>query len=256
MSDKKIPLMECFGPTIQGEGITIGQQTYFLRFGLCDSHCQLCDSIHAVDPMQVKLNAEWLTQREIFETLLRLKEKLPNSTNWVTFSGGNPCIHDLTELTQLLKQDSWKIAVETQGTKCPNWLKFGGVDICTVSPKSPGMKDKPIFDHEEFTKFLRDIVHGRVTSNSRLVIKVVIFDDADIEFAAILLKRYDIHPRAFYLSLGNPFWNEDVDADSLTHRLRFRYLDLLSKTQNHPTLSKVKFLPQLHTWLWGNQKGV
>ena len=65
--DKKLPLMELFGPTIQGEGTVIGQQTYFLRFGLCDYKCRMCDSMHAVDPRLVKANATYLTQAEIFE---------------------------------------------------------------------------------------------------------------------------------------------------------------------------------------------
>src|SRR6476661_4406823 len=88
-ANKPIPLMEVFGPTIQGEGLVIGQQTYFLRFGLCDYKCVMCDSMHAVDPHRVKANAEWLTQEEILNKLGSIYK--PNSTRWVTLSGGNPC---------------------------------------------------------------------------------------------------------------------------------------------------------------------
>ncbi len=40
----KIPVMEIFGPTIQGEGMVIGQKTMFVRTGGCDYSCSWCDS--------------------------------------------------------------------------------------------------------------------------------------------------------------------------------------------------------------------
>ena len=33
---EKMPIMEVFGPTIQGEGMVIGQKTIFIRTGGCD----------------------------------------------------------------------------------------------------------------------------------------------------------------------------------------------------------------------------
>ena len=40
----KIPVMEIFGPTIQGEGMVIGQKTMFVRTAGCDYSCAWCDS--------------------------------------------------------------------------------------------------------------------------------------------------------------------------------------------------------------------
>ncbi|PFV11560.1 7-carboxy-7-deazaguanine synthase QueE, partial [Bacillus cereus] len=40
----KIPVLEIFGPTIQGEGMVIGQKTMFIRTAGCDYSCSWCDS--------------------------------------------------------------------------------------------------------------------------------------------------------------------------------------------------------------------
>lgn len=41
---KAIPVLEIFGPTIQGEGMVIGQKTMFVRTAGCDYSCSWCDS--------------------------------------------------------------------------------------------------------------------------------------------------------------------------------------------------------------------
>lgn len=263
MSDKKIPLMECFGPTLQGEGEVIGLQTYFLRFGLCDMRCKMCDSMHAVDPMRVKANGQWLTQEEIFEVLYDQRfgkdRKQTNTTNWVTFSGGNPCIHDLTLLAQNLKTGGWNIAVETQGTHCPRWLQM--CDIITISPKGPGMGEE--CDLDKLDAFMENMDYGDF-SMMKANLKVVAFDERDLEFARMLIERYVLEKQyqiRFFISQGNPYppgmvddqnyhLNEHVDA------LRDGFLKLLDSVQNDPLLSRVKVLPQFHVWLWGNKQGV
>jgi len=248
---KKIPLMECFGPTIQGEGAVIGLQTYFLRFGLCDYKCTMCDSMHAVDPQSVKAYGKWLTQAEIRYELE--KKYKAHSTKWVTFSGGNPAIHDLSHLTRSLQNFGWSVAVETQGSYWNPWLRLA--DIVTVSPKGPGMGER--LDLDTLDAFM-DEMRGHRGMN----IKVVIFDQRDLEVAAMLWERYWHHlpkPEQFYLSLGNPnppgpF--EPPNYYDMRNGLIERYKSLLQDVQVHPVLSKVKFLPQWHVIVWGNAKGV
>lgn len=251
-SDKRIPLVECFGPTIQGEGAVIGQQTYFLRFGLCDYKCTMCDSMHAVDPRSVKKYATFLTQQEIFQKLQEIK--LPNSTNWVTFSGGNPCIHNLKDLCSLLKAAGWRISVETQGTYSPPWLMFA--DSLTVSPKGPGMGE--VLDIEVLDRFI-DLNKALLRN---LSMKVVVFDQRDLDFAADLVSRYShiISFDNFYLSLGNdqpPDKEGDSSIPEIIHQQRLlkQYKQLYEDISIHPWLSKVRFLPQWHVFVWGNEKG-
>lgn len=54
---KKFPVVELFGPTIQGEGAVAGQFSHFVRFGGCPRRCSWCDSMHAVLPEEVQKNA-------------------------------------------------------------------------------------------------------------------------------------------------------------------------------------------------------
>lgn len=262
--EKTIPLMEMFGPTIQGEGNVIGQQTYFLRFGLCDYRCRMCDSLHAVIPGLVKALGRRLTQTQIFEEFWTFRN--PDSTNWVTFSGGNPAIHDLRVLTNLLQGNGMRINIETQGTKFNEYL--WAVDNVTISPKGPGMGET--HKQEDFIKFLDqlDSEPGGSRELQSRCYKVVLFDQRDIEFAAaifrFLIERYgyDDLDGIFYLSLGNPNPpNPDPTIEDnsgpqfdMEEQLK-NYRQLHEDIKFNPLLSKVRFLPQWHAFVWGNEKG-
>jgi 7-carboxy-7-deazaguanine synthase len=265
---KLIPLVEMFGPTVQGEGTVLGQQTYFLRFGLCDYFCKMCDSLHAVIPTHVKANATWLSQEAIWDAFLEFRN--PNTTNWLTFSGGNPAIHDLSYLVGLAKQDGIKINVETQGTQYHGWLNK--VDSLTISPKGPGMKQE--HNHPAFMGFL-DKVYQNGTwptdtvnewNGPYLCLKIVVFDERDLMFAREIFAYAATHPlfenldtsNHFYLSLGNPnppdpSGKEDVafDIPAQLQNYRTLYEDILGD----PILSKVRFTPQWHAFVWNNDKG-
>jgi 7-carboxy-7-deazaguanine synthase len=254
MSTKKIPLVELFGPTIQGEGSVIGHQTYFLRFGLCDYKCKMCDSMHAVDPLEVKKNATYLTQQEIFDKLTAFR--IPNSTMNITYSGGNPAIHDLDWLTTLLRTEGWKINVETQGTKTPDWMF--NVHSITCSPKGPGMGEKT--DINELDYFVNKYANDpRFRVNYNMSLKFVIFDQRDMEFAKMLIERYLVeYPIPVYLSLGNahpPGRDEGIDDYLLHQEMLVNYRALFDEIKDDPILSQVAFLPQWHTFVWGNAKG-
>lgn len=261
--EKRIPVVEIFGPTIQGEGAVAGCQTFFLRLGLCDYKCVKCDSLHAVDPKAVKAHARRLTQKEIADEVLNQM----SHTEWLTLSGGNPCIHDLSEFVATIKAAGKKICVETQGTKCPKWLDF--VDLITVSPKGPGMGEK--FNFQELMHFVCQYAH-------KLCIKFVTFSAQDLEFVAGVIEELekvsdddadlaygigDIIDNRFYISLGNPtpptldssLALNDVSPDNHVLDLLKSYDILAQQIMQDKRLLHAKFLPQLHVLVWGNQKG-
>jgi 7-carboxy-7-deazaguanine synthase len=252
--NKKIPLMETFGPTIQGEGLQIGVQTYFMRFGLCDYKCTMCDSMHAVDPKIVKRDAKWLTQEEIFQDFLSTGVYKGDTCEWMTFTGGNPCIHDLTELVALLKGARLKINVETQGTYFKPWL--AECDCITVSPKGPGMGE--ITDIRVLDNFLRECWLRTINPT----MKVVVFDQRDLDFAVDLYQQFgeQYKFKGWFLSLGNPNppglpnqW--EADHGSAMKDAIKRYQMLFEDIQQHPILAKMRFLPQWHWFVWGDEKG-
>lgn len=269
-SAKKIPVVEVFGPTIQGEGATCGQRTVFIRFGLCDYRCTMCDSLHAVEPKLVKANARWLTQRDIADEVGALLAKTNCAS--VTYSGGNPCIHDLSDLTSNLQARGIKISLETQGTLCPSW-----VDVCdyiTISPKGPGMGEK--FEADKFTAFLRRAYfYSYRGPHTRVCVKIVVFSAADLEFASSVLEIVAretllVAQKAFYLSIGNDVLpDSQAELEAMTPReipedliddhrnyLLKRLESVMEDLKGFPALRHARVLPQVHVMLWGNKRGV
>jgi 7-carboxy-7-deazaguanine synthase len=263
--EKKVPVVEIFGPTIQGEGAMIGVRTSFIRFGLCDYKCLKCDSMHAVDPVSVKKLAKWMTASEIVEELQPLHVELSEDgkpisakCDWVTFSGGNPCIHDLTKLVMELKDKGINIAVETQGTFLPQWLHM--CDVITVSPKSPGMGEQ--FEQDKFFKFLEHFCN-----HPGFNVKVVIFSMADIEWCRTIndiMRSWGLGDKV-YLSLGNPYppgqtkiEGDDVELsdEDIKMSLLDSYRVLVEDLLQLDDMANVKFLPQLHVLTWANKQKV
>lgn len=70
---KGIPVLEIFGPTIQGEGMVIGQKTMFVRTAGCDYSCGWCDSAFTWDG-SAKKDIRWMTAEEILRSLRTLAE--------------------------------------------------------------------------------------------------------------------------------------------------------------------------------------
>ena len=106
-----LPVVEVFGPTIQGEGELAGVPTAFVRFGGCDYRCSWCDSLFAVLPEDVR-RAPRMTPAEVAAALAALE----GSPEWVTLSGGNPALLELGELVALLHASGRRVTVETQGS--------------------------------------------------------------------------------------------------------------------------------------------
>src|SRR3954454_11432523 len=105
------PVIEIFGPTIQGEGAEAVLSTPFVLFGGCDYRCSWCDTMYAVDPAAVRATAERLSDDAIVERL----DKLGGAPPWVTLSGGNPALHQLGGLVSALHERGLLVAAETQG---------------------------------------------------------------------------------------------------------------------------------------------
>jgi 7-carboxy-7-deazaguanine synthase len=235
-----LPVVEVFGPTIQGEGPDAGIPAYFVRFGGCDYRCTWCDSMHAVDPAEVRANAERLTVEQIADRL----GELPEGPELVVLSGGNPALLDLGPLVVALKQDDRRVAVETQGSRWREWL--ANVDRLVISPKPPssGMAGPKALN--TFQAFMNN-----VSDASRPVLKVVVFDQADLDWAAA--RRRD-HPQLpLFLSTGT---DVGLSEDETINRLRERYRWLCEAVARRRDLQDARVQPQLHVIAWGTAKGV
>lgn len=234
-----LPVIEIFGPTIQGEGILAGRPSNFIRFGGCSYRCSWCDSMHAVDPEQVKKNATWMLPTEIYQKIVDLK----NYAHWITLSGGDPVMWDLTHLISILLNQGHHVALETQGALWADWVP--GCDEVTVSPKPPssGMADK-----------INHLILGKYVEHCRMSFKIVIFDFEDLEFARALAKRYS-HTRMF-LSVGTrQNTGKPIEEDVI--EILMNYRTICEAVLREPEgFELVTVLPQLHVLMWGHKQGV
>ncbi|MED1205531.1 7-carboxy-7-deazaguanine synthase QueE [Heyndrickxia acidicola] len=240
----KIPVLEIFGPTVQGEGMVIGQKTMFIRTAGCDYSCAWCDSAFTWDG-SAKDQIMMLEPEEIWK---RLQEIGGNRFSFVTISGGNPAlIKNLGGFVQLMKDNHIQMGLETQGTKWQDW--FLDIDDLTISPKPPSSKMQTDFD--KLDSIFQNL--NRLNFRHRVSLKVVVFNQEDYEFAKIVHKRYPAAP--FFLQVGN----DDVHTfnnESLLTRLLGKYEDLIELVVEDAEMNNVKVLPQLHTLIWGNKRGV
>src|SRR4051812_1078469 len=143
-----LPVVEIFGPTVQGEGPDAGRPAYFVRFGGCDFRCSWCDSMYAVDPAAVRSNAERLSAHEVEQRL----SALDAGPSLVVLSGGNPALLDLAELVERLQAAGVEVAIETQGSVWRDWL--ASVDRLVVSPKGPSSGMDTAAHRAQFAEFM------------------------------------------------------------------------------------------------------
>ncbi len=143
------PVMEHFY-TLQGEGVHTGKAAYFIRLGGCDVGCVWCDVKESWDAAAHPL----MTTTDI--TAMAAAE--PGRIAVIT--GGEPAMHNLTDICTQLHGAGFKTHIETSGAH----LLSGDLDWVTLSPK----KFKAPLD-ENFVK-----AHE---------LKIVVFHKSDLEWA-------------------------------------------------------------------------
>lgn len=107
--------------TIQGEGYNAGKAAYFIRLGGCDVGCPWCD-----------VKESWEQEgHEILSIASLIEMVLVAGAKNVVITGGEPCMYDLGELTNALKEAGCKTWLETSGA----YEITGHWDWVVVSPK-------------------------------------------------------------------------------------------------------------------------
>jgi 7-carboxy-7-deazaguanine synthase len=116
----ELPVMEHFY-TLQGEGAWAGTPAYFVRLGGCDVGCHWCD-VKESWPLDAH-------PRHTVNTIHRWWQA--TEAPMVVVTGGEPLMHNLDELTEVIHATGKRAHVETSGTS-----PFSGRwDWITFSPK-------------------------------------------------------------------------------------------------------------------------
>jgi 7-carboxy-7-deazaguanine synthase len=144
-----LPVMESFY-TIQGEGFHQGKAAYFIRLGGCSVGCVWCD-----------VKESWDVSAH---PMVHIDDIVSNASNYpgrlAVITGGEPLLHDCTELTSRLRKAGFQTNIETSGTEPIT----GEWDWICLSPK------KFKFPLPEVVPFANEL-------------KVVIFNKSDFVWA-------------------------------------------------------------------------
>ncbi len=124
-----LPLMEDFY-TLQGEGFYTGTAAYFVRIGGCDVGCHWCDvkeswnaALHPATPIEI------------------IVENAKKVAKTVVITGGEPLQWNMKPLTELLKNQAFKVHIETSGA-----YPLSGIwDWICLSPKKNKLPLEPIY---------------------------------------------------------------------------------------------------------------
>lgn len=239
-----IPFMEVFGPTIQGEGMVVGQKTIFVRTAFCQYKCDWCDSKFTWDGSQ---EPEWITPKELANKVLELAAD--GNCNHITLTGGNPTMvgDEMGEFINIMDEEyGFQFSMETQGVNWQDWIV--DIDQVVLSPKPPSSKMKTNM------LVLDRIVDQLNRWSVNWTFKIVIFDNEDWEYARMIKKHFaGRYPAPFYLSVGNSNALEDGD---ISRRLLSKLEWLWDKTLSDPDFNDARPLPQLHTLVYNNKRGV
>lgn len=115
-----LPLMEQFY-TIQGEGFHQGKAAYFIRLGGCDVGCVWCDVKESWD-------ASAHPHVAVDEIVMKARQ---HAGRLAVITGGEPTLYNLNELTEKLRENGFRIHIETSGA----YKLTGKFDWVCVSPK-------------------------------------------------------------------------------------------------------------------------
>ncbi|MEY3049258.1 MAG: hypothetical protein RL365_1296 [Bacteroidota bacterium] len=118
MEHSSYQVMEHFG-TLQGEGYYTGRAAFFIRLSGCDVGCVWCD-----------VKESWEMGAGKAYSIEEIKD-LSASFDFIVLTGGEPAMHDLRALTDMLHKEKKFISLETSGCYKLN----GVVDWYTFSPK-------------------------------------------------------------------------------------------------------------------------
>ena len=163
--------------SIQGEGTHTGIPSYFIRLAGCDVNCHWCD---VKDSWDIHDN-QYKTVKEIVNDVIKTPAEI------IIITGGEPLIHDLTDLTAALKETNKKIHLETSGAHPIS----GTFDWICFSPKK---FKKPLDDFFEISDEL----------------KIIIFNDSDFKWAEDILKKIKNNPELIF----QPEWSRSKKNNS------------------------------------------
>ena len=218
--------------SVQGEGISTGVPSVFVRFAECNLTCAWCDTKYTWDWANHDRAASTL---EIEDGLAaRVRELAGDGIRNLVLTGGEPLLRQ-DDLARLIAQlPGFRVEVETNGTIEPGAELAALVDQWNVSPKleNSGVKRTARLRSGPLTWF---------TASPRASFKFVASAATDLAEIADIAKAFAI-PAARISVMP-----EATDRETLLVRSQW----LVTACQQHG----YRFGTRLHVLLWGAERG-
>lgn len=122
--------------TVQGEGLSAGVPSVFVRLAECNLRCTWCDTKYTWDWASYDKELETI-ELPVEEIATRACAEAGSGVRNAVFTGGEPLLQqdELAELGARLKAEGFRVEVETNGTIVPTAAMAAVVDQWNVSPK-------------------------------------------------------------------------------------------------------------------------
>lgn len=218
--------------TLQGEGISVGTPSVFLRLALCNLACRWCDTRYTWDWENYDYRKE-VVELEVQDVEVRILEY---GCRHLVITGGEPMLQQkmLAQLVASLKSKGFTFEVETNGTIKPDNSMLRDIDQWNVSPKLSSSGNHP--EQTEIAEVLRSFA-----ALPRAYFKYVVVTAADLNGINRLIRDYSVPRERVLLS------PEGRTVDALTKRSS--WLSQVCVDEN------LRFSPRLHIQLWGDARG-
>lgn len=250
----KMVVSETFGPTVAGEGPSLGRRAVFLRLAGCNLSCSWCDTAYTWDWFGTSDMAKEeapggydprteMTTLEHDEAAYRVLSLMsPDPTPpLLVVSGGEP-LKQQTALTMMLHTvhdrllpEFAEVEVETNGTIAPVPPLIGTVSRFNVSPKLAHSGDK------EERRIVPDAIRA-LDDTGRAVWKFVVRHVDDLDAVAAFTDRFGIPPRRVWIM---PEGRRQADVEAT-----------LARVADATVGRGYNLTTRLHIAAWGDKRGV
>jgi 7-cyano-7-deazaguanosine (preQ0) biosynthesis protein QueE len=218
--------------SVQGEGVSAGVPSTFVRVATCNLRCSWCDTAYTWDweRFDKKQQVMEMTPEDVVGAVA---SRAPRN---VVVTGGEPLIQrrQIAPFVSALKGQGFRFEIETNGTVLPGELG-DLIDQWNVSPKLRNSGNEGLERMPEAA--LRDFA-----ARGNAFFKFVVCDPGDLEEVEEFRARFDVPPIRVVLM------PEGTTAAALNAR--------------SPWLAEIcaergyRFSSRLHILIWGDKRGV
>lgn len=188
--------------SLQGEGRHSGTAAIFIRFYHCNLRCEFCDTDFS--------QGKEMVEQDILEEIKRVG----GDCHFIVLTGGEPTIQVTEQLLDLLHQNGYYIAIETNGAY-RNAQELS-VDFITISPKDYYVKQAVIktFKANEVKVVMDDKIPESYFSDITVKIKAEYYyiqpcDTGDYKRNKAVIERCIAYIKA------NPLWKLSLQTQKI-----------------------------------------